>query len=1803
MNILLVEDDAGLVELITENMEELGFSLMSAASGAEAFTCLKKQTPDLLLLDYSLPDINGKELIETLNTQQTPPPPFIITTGQGDESIAVNMMKLGAKDYLVKDILFLEKLPNVIKRVVKEIESDGKLKQAEEAFKESEARIRQFTQNVPDYLLQIDKTGIINYINKTYEGLTQKDIVGTSVYSWIPNESSKLFKDKVEKVFKYGGNEIIEYPSEGPKGEPIWFETNIGPLEKSGTITQVIIVARDITERKQTEKILHEQKKAMERTESIAKLGGWSVDLKTMTPYLSKQIREISELDSSNAPSLEEGIKFYAPEDRPKFEQAFNECMKTGKPYDLELRYITAKGNKRWVRATGRAEKENGAIVKLSGLLQDITDKKQADDALKESEERFELAMKATQDGLYDWDLETNEIYYSPGWKSMLGYNDDELPNNVSVLEKLAKPEDLEAAYAMRKEVISKQRDRFELELKMKHKDGHWVDILSRAEAVFDKSGKAIRIVGTHVDISERKHEEKILDVELKLFEYAINHSEEELLQKFLNEAEKLTDSNIGFYHYVEDDQESISLQTWSSNTLNNMCKGLGEATRHYPISKAGVWVDCIKERKPVVHNDYSGLTHKKGLPEGHAPIIRELVVPVIRGNQIMAVLGVGNKKSDYNETDVKSIQRLADVAWETVVRKQAEEKILIAEKNLQNTFDISPSIIAKVNLNTGYFVEVNQALTRILGYTVKEFTSKPFLEFVHPDTRQKTADKVSEKLTLNQETYFENRYLCKDGSSKWMSWNATKVDTNGIVTAIGSDITEHKLAESKLKQSTLLLETSQSIAKLGGWELDIATNELFWTAETYRIHDTSPEEFNPTVDAGVGYFLPESRRIISDALKAAIENGEGYDLILETYTTKGRLIDVRTTCEVTVIDGKPIKLTGIFQDITEQKKSEELIKESKEKYKSLYDNAPLSYHSLDGDGTFLDINPCWLETLGYERSEVIGENYVDFLHPDWKEIFTKNFPKLKNRGYVHDVPFKIRHKNGHYIDISLNGQIGTNSDGSFKQTYCVFKDITAQNLADENKRIAEKNLQNTFDLSPSIICTGDLKINKIISVNKIVTKILGYSVDEFIANPFGEFTHVHPDDKKGTKKALKKLISGTDVISYENRFKCKDGSYKWMIWNVSIDDEKRFITAIGSDISKRKIIEQEIVETKQFYENITEGVQDGIWVTDKNDVIFYANLAMEKIAGVSREQIQGKNVLKDFPKETIGEFSKFYKQAKKEKKPVWYVIKAKTPGNKNVFQNGWLIPQYKNKAYTGVICTVRDISVRKEAEGSVRRLSTAVEQSPSIVVITDPKGKVEYVNPKFTELTGYSSTEAIGQKSNILKSGEQDTQFYEELWETVLSEKVWRGQFRNKKKNGELFWEAASISAILNDSGAIINFIKIGEDITQQKNTESKLKTALEKAMESDRLKSAFLANMSHEIRTPMNGILGFINLLNEPNLTKSQIDSYSKIINKSGYRLLNTINDIIDISKIEAGQMQVSETETCINKLLNELYSFHSPEANQKGLSLFFSPSLSNEQANIITDSNKLHGILTNLVKNAIKFTEKGTISFGYLLKKNFIEFFVEDTGSGIPKNRIHAIFNRFEQADIEDVRVMEGSGLGLAITKAYVTMLGGEISVKSEEDKGSKFVFTIPYIQKSEEEVVEFVENIDTGSKEINKLNLLIVEDDEVSAELLKYTLEGIFKEITFVDNGKVAIETCRDNPEIDLVLMDIKIPIINGYDATKEIRKFNKDVLIIAQTAYAMPGDREKAIEYGCNDYITKPINETLLLEIINKLLDS
>ncbi|MBN1987457.1 MAG: PAS domain S-box protein, partial [Prolixibacteraceae bacterium] len=528
---------------------------------------------------------------------------------------------------------------------------------------------------------------------------------------------------------------------------------------------------------------------------------------------------------------------------------------------------------------------------------------------------------------------------------------------------------------------------------------------------------------------------------------------------------------------------------------------------------------------------------------------------------------------------------------------------------------------------------------------------------------------------------------------------------------------------------------------------------------------------------------------------------------------------------------------------------------------------------------------------------------------------------------------------------------------------------------------------------------------------------------------------------------------------------------------------------------------------------------------------------------------------------------------------------------------NSTLVNYHGNKA---IMSIARDISERIKIENRLRLLSRSVEQSPVGIIIANTEGVIEYVNNAFTKISGYSPKEVIGKDPQILKSNHHPPEFYENLWNTIKSGKEWHGELKNNHKNGDFFWTDVSISPIFDNKGAITHFVFVHEDITEKKQMIDNLVTAKEKAEESDRLKSAFLANMSHEIRTPMNGIMGFTELLNEPKLTGKEKKEYIKIIQKSGQRMLSTINDLIEISKIESGALELKLTQVKINEQIEFLYKFFKPETESKGLTFKLYKALPDEQAIVETDQEKLYGVLTNLIRNAIKYTHSGGIETGYRLVHNSIEFFVKDSGIGIEENRQQVIFDRFVQADTSITKPYEGAGLGLSIAKAYIEALGGKIWLQSEIGKGTQFFFTIPFAQKmNSKSHKESIENKINGTAVLKNLTILVAEDDAAGQMYLSELLKGKCKKLIFAENGKEAVQLFTENPEIDLVLMDIKMPEMDGYEATAKIKELNPDVVVIAQSAYALDADKRKALDAGCDDYITKPVKAALLIEKISK----
>lgn len=389
-------------------------------------------------------------------------------------------------------------------------------------------------------------------------------------------------------------------------------------------------------------------------------------------------------------------------------------------------------------------------------------------------------------------------------------------------------------------------------------------------------------------------------------------------------------------------------------------------------------------------------------------------------------------------------------------------------------------------------------------------------------------------------------------------------------------------------------------------------------------------------------------------------------------------------------------------------------------------------------------------------------------------------------------------------------------------------------------------------------------------------------------------------------------------------------------------------------------------------------------------------------------------------------------------------------------------------------------------------------------------------------------------------------------------------------------------------------------ESLNQIQNINNELIISKNKAEESDRLKSAFLANMSHEIRTPLNAIMGFSEFLLQPDLSRENLDDFVQIINSSSRQLLSIISDIMDISKMETGQFSIGSEIVNVNKLMTDLFITYKKIVDFKNLHLEYSCDRPNDLIQTRTDGNRIKQVICNLLNNAIKFTKEGKIEFGYKMKKNFIEFYVRDTGIGIDSEFHALVFERFRQVDAAKNQINSGNGLGLSISKALVEKMGGTISVDSKLGVGSIFLFTIPYVNETENSITS---ELTFESEKCNWIEktILLVEDEVNNHAYAEQLLKVTKVNLLHAWDGSEAVDIVRCYPNISLVLMDIKMPIMDGYEATRLIKQIRPKLPIIAQTAYALSQEREQALEAGCDNYITKPIDKVLFMNLLNSFL--
>lgn len=927
----------------------------------------------------------------------------------------------------------------------------------------------------------------------------------------------------------------------------------------------------------------------------------------------------------------------------------------------------------------------------------------------------------------------------------------------------------------------------------------------------------------------------------------------------------------------------------------------------------------------------------------------------------------------------------------------------------------------------------------------------------------------------------------------------------------------------------------------------------------------------------------------------------------------------------------KPDHFVAAFFDITEQKRIESALKESEEIFNHFMENSPVYIFFKDKNIRALRLSKNFEQMTGMPINEMIGKTMYDLFPSDLAKKMVADDLKILNE------------KEPAVIDEELNGRYYTtikfpiiiNDEPQYLAGYTI--DVTERKLAEDTLRSSEERLKILFNHAPDAYYLCDLKGN-LVDGNLAAEKLIGYEKNELIGKSIFRINLLPRKSFVKASKILAQSISGRTTGPTEFELNRRDSSRVLVeIYTHPVKIEGRtLILGIARDISERRKTEKAMQLASQNWNRTFQAMHSGIALIDANQNIIQTNRAFQNLVKEKESNLAGKPYyIFVADKRPASENTLFEKMSKSK---VCETTETTILGRTCEILIDPIIDPQKN--LTGAVLIVNDVTQKRRDENIQQllyevtnaslfeksleellfvvrnHLSRVIDTTNFFVALYQPDTKMlrkiifEDEKDDFIE---WDATKSLsGQiiklgKPLLLKSKEEEIFAAENNIELLGSPAAcWLGVplLSGEKAIGVMVVQSYTDENAF-DKTTLRLLTLIAHELSiiiERKKMIQDLVAAKEKAEESDRLKSAFLANMSHEIRTPMNGILGFAELLKEPRLSGKEQKMFIEIIEKSGERMLNIINDLINISKIESGQMDIHISVTNINEQLLFLYNFFKLEASQKKLKLIINYPQSGNTVLVQTDKEKVYAILTNLIKNAIKFTEKGKIEFGYEVAVDKLVFHIRDTGIGIPENKQKTIFERFVQASSGMSSVYEGAGLGLSISKAYVEMLGGEIWLESEQGRGTSFFFTLP-LQEKKEKVVSIKNLPPEFDKNPDRIfTILVAEDDEISLVYINHMLKTNQTNILVARNGAEAVEICRNNSEIELVLMDISMPVYDGHVAAQMIKEFRPGLPIIAQTAFALEEDKERYGEYF-DDYITKPINADVLKNVIRKYISN
>jgi len=1548
----------------------------------------------------------------------------------------------------------------------------------------------------------------------------------------------------------------------------------VGDAEKP---YQVFTTFEDITERKLAEQALLEKLKLQEQLEKTASIapgmlhifkrdaaGGYSM------PYVSSAIEDIYGLRPADVQvNMAAVFSRVDASDTSLIQTTIQESERTMTPWRAEYRYHHPHKGLRWLAGHSTPVREADGSLLWYGLIEDITERKQAEAQLRESEQKYRDLLNGMNDTVWVIDFDAKILDVNNAATAALGYTREELlAMTVYDLDADLRPEQIQT-------LIDKlPGDKIQIfETEHTRKDGTKIPV-EISSSLASYMGRTV-IMSIARDITARKREERYTEASLRLANLSYQSPDiDSFLRAVLDEAETLTDSQTSFFHFVDDDQSTITLQAWSTNTLDAMFAAEGK-NEHYPVTQAGVWADCIRHDQPLIYNDYASLPNRRGLPDGHAPVLRLITVPIKRNDLIAAVIGVGNKPQDYNEDDLLTIGRLAEDAFDIILRKRAELQLRESEERFRT--------VANYTYDMEYWLDVDQqflylspACKRVTGYSREEFLQTPSLlhTMIHPDDREAYRRHLKQEFNSLEPISVDFRIITADGEERWI--NHTCQDVTGDDgqrrgrRASNRDITGRKQSEVQIRQ---------------------------------QMEDLA----------------------LINMLNDAANRGEDLEKIIQLLSEEFRRVFHCDNSSVYLLsaDQQMLELRSNALSASTRQKIETLIGRPIPNVKIRIGAGSYFTEVINSERGLVTSDPQTLQRWMMEFTETAFLPKV--VRPTVKALIPQIFRLLKIRSAI-TIPLKSADRVLGAVEISSSNPLSEQDLDRLQNVRTSLSEILRRKLIEQELMKSEEKYRGLMESLDNAVSTVDSG-GTFMYMNDKAAEKLGGTPQALIGS---NIATLFPAPFAARQLAAIQDVFATDSESiFEAQSMGKDG-LRWYRFSLQpLHDERGGVSQVlinATDIHDLKTVQQELQELNRTLEervrertaevqDLYENAPTGYHSLNADGKVIAINQTELRWLGYAREEVIGRHFDEFITEQSARLFQTVFRALKRNGKvsDIEFEMRRKDGSTFPIMLNAIAIYD-ENGHYVSSRSTMVDITRRKLAEKELQRnvnfTAALLNAIPTPVFYKDRDGRYLGCNRAFTEFTGKTAKQIRGEtgrqlwpREHVERSERMDIELMQrqdrQVHETTVTDK--QGNTRPVIFVKDVFFD---------ESGNVAGLVGAFVDISEHKRAEETLRLANVELARAMRMKDEFLANMSHELRTPLNGVLGLSEALQMQTygaLNERQLRAL-KSIEHSGRHLLSLINDILDLSKIEAGKLEIHLEAVSMMDICQSSLSFVNQPALKKGISLHFLAD--DSVTTVLADARRLKQILVNLLSNAVKFTPNNgqvTLQVQANAEQGMAELSVIDTGIGIAPEDLPRLFAPFVQVDSSLTRQFEGTGLGLALVKELTELHGGAVRVTSTVGQGSTFTVSIPWLPnptvpetQDDDETAQPL--LEAPSQPQSLQTILLAEDKDLNAAAIGEFLESQGYRIIYAVSGYEAIEKARQYTP-DLILMDVQMPELDGLEATRRLRADPRfaTVPIIALTALAMTGDRERCLAAGATNYVSKPISLRELADLIQDIL--